>query len=77
MQRAILNTLSLAVVAALLISLLVVNQSAYAQTDKPKIVHDSEYYILDAQHGEKWAVENNELDAKLAELRKKDRKSVV
>jgi len=35
------------------------------------IVHDAEYYILDAQHGERWAVEDKDLDAKLAELRKK------
>ncbi|MGH7799511.1 MAG: sulfatase-like hydrolase/transferase [Thermodesulfobacteriota bacterium] len=39
--------------------------------EKPKIVHDSEYYILDAQYGEKWAAEDKELDKKLAELRKK------
>jgi hypothetical protein len=44
---------------------------AHAQAEKPKIVHDAEYYILDAQYGEKWAVEDKELDAKLAELRKK------
>ena len=36
-----------------------------------KIIHDAEYYILDAQHGERWAVEGKDLDAKLAELRKK------
>ena len=38
---------------------------------KPEIIHDAEYYILDAQHGERWKVEDKELDAKLAELRKK------
>jgi len=38
---------------------------------KSKIVHDAEYYILDAQNGEKWAAEDKELDKKLAELRKK------
>lgn len=35
------------------------------------IVHDAEWYILEAQHGEKWAAEDKALDAKLAELRKK------
>mgnify|MGYP000300517391 CR=1 FL=1 len=35
------------------------------------IVHDAEYYILDAQNGQKWSAEDNELDKKLAELRKK------
>jgi len=43
--------------------------AAYAASGK--IVHDAEYYILAAQRGERWAVEDKELDAKLAELRKK------
>ncbi len=45
--------------------------AAGAEGIKPKIIHDAEYYILDAQHGEKWAVEDKDLDRKLAELRKK------
>jgi arylsulfatase len=32
------------------------------------IVHDAEYYILFDQHGDAWAAEDQELDAKLAEL---------
>ena len=36
-----------------------------------KIVHDAEYYILKAQHGEKWAKEDKALNEKLAELEKK------
>jgi len=36
-----------------------------------KIVHDAEYYILEAQNGKKWAAEDKELDKKLADLRKK------
>jgi arylsulfatase len=36
-----------------------------------KIVHDSEYYILEAMHGQRWAAEDKDLDAKLAELKKK------
>jgi len=39
---------------------------------KSKIVHDAEYYILEAQNGKKWAAEDKELDKKLAELRKKN-----
>ena len=35
------------------------------------IVHDAEYYILEAQNGTRWAVEDGEIDAKLAELRAK------
>ena len=36
-----------------------------------KIVHDAEYYIIEAQNGEKWQVEDKDLDKKLAELKKK------
>ena len=38
---------------------------------KNSIVHDAEYYILEAQNGKKWAAEDQKLDKKLAELRKK------
>ena len=37
-----------------------------------KIIHDGEYNFLMAQHGEKWAKEDKEIDAKLAEIRKKN-----
>ena len=36
-----------------------------------KVVHDAEYYIVEAQNGKAWAVEDGKLDDKLAELRKK------
>ncbi|MGH2967337.1 MAG: sulfatase-like hydrolase/transferase, partial [Solirubrobacterales bacterium] len=42
-----------------------------ARTTDAGVIHDSEYYILDAQHGEKWAVEDKDLDSKLAELSEK------
>ena len=32
------------------------------------LVHDAEYYILFDQHGDKWKVEDGDLDAKLADL---------
>lgn len=35
------------------------------------IVHDAEYYVLEAQHGEKWLKEDQEIDKKLEKLRKK------
>ena len=38
---------------------------------KGKIVHDAEYYILEAQNGKRWAAEDKELDKKLAQLKKK------
>src|SRR5271157_5893997 len=36
-----------------------------------KVVHDAEYYILDAQHGAQWATEDEEINQKLAALREK------
>ena len=36
-----------------------------------EIIHDAEHYILEAQHGEKWATEDKALDKRLAELKKK------
>jgi arylsulfatase len=36
------------------------------------IVHDAEHNILKAQHGTKWAKEDAEIDAKLAEIREKN-----
>jgi arylsulfatase len=43
--------------------------SAVAQDGK--IVHDSEYYVLEAQNGKKWSLEDEALDERLAELREK------
>ena len=37
-----------------------------------KIVHDTEYYILEAQNGEQWAKDDKAVDEKLAEFRKKN-----
>jgi len=34
-----------------------------------EIIHDAEYYVLEAQHAERWAREDAEIDARLAELR--------
>jgi arylsulfatase A-like enzyme len=39
---------------------------------KEKIVHDSEYYILEAQNGKKWAADDKAVDKKLAEFTKKN-----
>ena len=33
---------------------------------KDKIAHDAEYYILEAQHVEKWTAEDKDLEKKLA-----------
>ena len=36
-----------------------------------EIVHDAEYYILKARHGETWAKQDSEIQTKLAALEKK------
>ena len=54
---------------AALFSLLASAATVNAQ-EKP-IDHDAQYYILDAQNGERWAAEDKDLDARLAALRQK------
>ena len=62
-----MNSLSvISVAAALGLSLSCGSPDVSAAKD---IVHDAEYYILNAQNGDKWAAEDSELDKKLAELR--------
>ena len=53
----------------LLIALAINSQKTFAQD---KIVHDAEYYILEAQNGEKWVQDDKSVDTKLAEFRKKN-----
>jgi arylsulfatase len=53
----------------MVIAMLFGNSSVQA-TDK--IVHDTEYYILQAQNGEKWTADDKEVDKKLAEFREKN-----
>ncbi|MEP1596219.1 MAG: sulfatase-like hydrolase/transferase [Halieaceae bacterium] len=42
-----------------------------AQAAKP-VIHDAEHYVLAAQHGEKWAAEDEEVSKMLAGLREKN-----
>ncbi len=65
------KTFALIMVLVVLVMMGLSTNSALASDSKGKIVHDAEYYILDAQNGEKWAAEDKEFDKKLAELRKK------
>jgi arylsulfatase len=45
---------------------------AMASTSNAKdVIHDAEFYILKAQNGKAWAATDKDLDAKLAELKKK------
>ncbi len=50
---------------------LAASTGALAQDGKP-IIHDAEHQILQAQHGERWAKEDQEITAKLAEIREKN-----
>ncbi len=43
--------------------------AAPARAAEDEIVHDAENQILQAQHGERWAREDTEIDAMLAEIR--------
>ena len=43
-----------------------------AQTNAADIVHDAEYYVLEKQNGERWSLEDKDLDQRLAEFRKKN-----
>ncbi len=43
-----------------------------ANAESTEIIHDAEHQILAAQHGERWAEEDKTIDAKLAEIRKRN-----
>jgi len=49
--------------------LLIMAQPIFAEV---KIIHDAEYYILEAQNGEKWAADDQAVDAKLEAFRLKN-----
>ncbi len=60
--------------AAFLVAAFLIMSTGHAlaqQREGGKIVHDAEYYVLEAQHGKKWATEDKEIDKKLAGLKKK------
>jgi arylsulfatase len=48
------------------------SQVQWAQANQGAIQHDAEHYILLKQHGEKWAAEDKRIEARLAEIRKKN-----
>ena len=56
----------------IVLSLIILSETNFAQD---KIVHDAEYYILNAQNWDRWATEDVELDKRLAELKKEHGKS--
>ena len=52
--------------------LLFSNGASQATAATDKIIHDAEYYIIEAQHGEEWAADDKIVDKKLAEFTKKN-----
>lgn len=57
---------------AALLALLVLAPALQAEDEAaPGIVHDAEYYVLEAQNGTRWAGEDKGLEARMAALREK------
>lgn len=56
--------------AAIITLSLAASHAVLAKTELG-VVHDAEFYVLQARHGEKWAAEDAEIDAKLAEVEAK------
>ena len=48
------------------------NNGLAGTNDKGDIIHDAEHYILEAQHGKRWAAEDKKIDTKLSQIRKKN-----
>ena len=71
-QLIVMKVLKILLPLVLLVSFSI--SSLYSQ-NKSNIVHDAEYYIVEAQNGERWAAEDKDLDKRLAELRKEHGKS--
>jgi arylsulfatase len=46
--------------------------AATASAGAQGIIHDAEYYILSAQNGEEWKADDRRIDAKLAEVRRRN-----
>ena len=47
----------------------------FSMFGRAQVVHDAEYYVIEAQNGESWAAEDKDLDKRLADLKKKYKKS--
>ena len=53
-------------------ALILVTGVATVKAANKEIIHDAEYYILEAQNGERWAADDKAVDKKLAEFMKKN-----
>ncbi len=66
LQQKVKNTVAQIIFASFLAT------GAGVSNAQEPIIHDAEYYILEAQHAEKWAADNKTVDKKLAEFTKKN-----
>lgn len=57
---------------AVIFSLFLTTSACNASNNSSAIIHDAEYKILAAQNGKQWAIDDKNIDAKLAEIRKKN-----
>ena len=67
------NQFTLPLVSLSLASLAFMAPSASAKD----IVHDADYYVLEAQHGKQWAKDDKAVDKKLAEFRKTNGSALI
>jgi len=65
------RALSIGLFAATALAALEVGGISTANAQSDKIIHDAEFYVLQAQHEKTWAEQDQQIDAKLAELEKK------
>ena len=66
-----LNRISTLIIIYAALAFLLGTGAVAAKADG-KIIHDAEYYVLEAQNGEKWAADDKKIDKKLAEIREKN-----
>ena len=59
-------------VCGVISALMIASAASHSVAASGEIVHDAEYYILEAQNGEKWAADDKIIDEKLAEFKKKN-----
>jgi len=69
MQRSTGFWLSLTVIATMVLA---AGAGMVRAQGKGKIVHDAEYYIIEAQNGKKWTADDKAIANKLAKIRKKN-----
>ena len=57
---------------ATIIALKILIMGAIVPAQAQDVIHDAEYYIIEAQNSERWKADDKSIEAKLAEIRKKN-----